>query len=295
MQIMEKHIEGFDISRCSKQSEIGRRRGYSWGELRGLDMSDGHHENREDLLALSRRREEEIAVLLKASKAVLESRPFAETARIIFDHAREITGATSGYIALMTPDGRENEVLFLEAGGLECTVDPELPMPIRGLRADAYRSAKPVCSNNFFESEWYKYLPDGHVELRNVMFAPLVIGGRVRGELGLANKPEDFTRRDEEMAGALGEFAAIALRNARNLDKIQRTVTELQRTLSEVKTLRGIIPICMRCKKIRDEEGYWQQVEVYISEYTDSDFSHGLCDDCAEVLYGREYEENSSE
>jgi GAF domain-containing protein len=258
-------------------------------------MNGNEIESKEELLQLSRRHEEEVSVLLKASKAVLESRPFAETARIIFDHACAITGATSGYIALMTPDGRENEVLFLEAGGLECTVDPELPMPIRGLRADAYRSAKPVCSNDFWESEWYRFLPEGHVELRNVMFAPLVIDGTVRGVMGLANKPEDFTARDEEIAGALGEFAAIALRNARNLDKIQQTVKELQRTISEVKTLRGIIPICMRCKKIRDEEGYWQQVEVYISQSTDSDFSHGLCDDCAETLYGKDFKEEAGE
>lgn len=251
-------------------------------------MGKGENERVEKLLVRYQRQEQEIDVLLRASKAVLEARPFAETARTIFDYAREITGGQSGYIALLSKDGHENEVLFLESGGLDCTVDPELPMPIRGLREIAYREAKPVYSNDFMNSEWAEFMPGGHVVLHNVMFAPLVIEGTVRGVMGLANKEGDFTERDGEMAGALGEFAAMALRNARTLDMLQETVAELKKAISEVKTLRGIIPICSRCKKIRDGEGYWQQVDVYVSEYMEGDFSHGLCDDCMVALYGED-------
>lgn len=52
----------------------------------------------------------------------------------------------------------------------------------------------------------------------------------------------------------------------------------------EVRSLRGMLPICMSCKKIRDDEGYWNQMEVYISERTEADFSHGVCPGCADKL-----------
>lgn len=59
---------------------------------------------------------------------------------------------------------------------------------------------------------------------------------------------------------------------------------ELRKTLDHVKTLSGLIPICANCKKIRDDKGYWQQVEEYLSKRTDAQFSHGLCQQCAEKL-----------
>lgn len=65
----------------------------------------------------------------------------------------------------------------------------------------------------------------------------------------------------------------------------ERLITELKTAFAEVKTLRGIIPICSNCKKIRDDEGYWQQVEEYIQERSEAAFSHGLCHECAEELY----------
>ncbi len=61
---------------------------------------------------------------------------------------------------------------------------------------------------------------------------------------------------------------------------------ELKRTREEIVTLRGIIPICSRCKKIRNEKGYWEQLEAYLAKHSDALFPHGICNDCADVLYG---------
>jgi len=58
----------------------------------------------------------------------------------------------------------------------------------------------------------------------------------------------------------------------------------LERAMTQIKTLRGIVPICMYCKKIRDDKGYWSQVEVYVHNHTEAEFSHGLCPDCAQRL-----------
>ena len=65
----------------------------------------------------------------------------------------------------------------------------------------------------------------------------------------------------------------------------ERLITELKQALSEVKTLRGFIPICSNCKKIRDDQGYWNQIEAYISEHSEAAFSHGICPDCIKKLY----------
>jgi len=62
-------------------------------------------------------------------------------------------------------------------------------------------------------------------------------------------------------------------------------IDKLQKSIDEIKTLSGLLPICSACKKIRDDDGYWQQIEHYISEYTGARFSHGICPDCREKLY----------
>jgi PleD family two-component response regulator len=62
-------------------------------------------------------------------------------------------------------------------------------------------------------------------------------------------------------------------------------VEELSLALEDIKTLRGIVPICSNCKKIRNDEGYWQQVEVYVHNHTEAEFTHGICPDCAKELY----------
>ena len=62
-------------------------------------------------------------------------------------------------------------------------------------------------------------------------------------------------------------------------------IIELQTALDEVKTLRGLIPICASCKNIRDDQGFWQQLETYISTHSDAVFTHGICPECVKKLY----------
>jgi DNA-binding NarL/FixJ family response regulator len=240
--------------------------------------------------AESRARETE--GFLKGARAVLEQTDFQTTARKVFDNCSELIGSTSGYVALLSEDGAENEVLFLEAGGLPCTVDPELPMPIRGLRETAYRTNKAVYDNDFMNSHWVNYMPKGHVRLKNVLFSPLVLNGKTVGIMGLANKKEDFTENDAKIATGFGELAAIALQNSRNLDERDQAenqnvklIEALREALANVKQLSGLLPICCNCKKIRDDKGYWNEIDKYIHDHSEVQFSHGICRECAEKLY----------
>jgi PAS domain S-box-containing protein len=65
----------------------------------------------------------------------------------------------------------------------------------------------------------------------------------------------------------------------------ERLIAELQEALDRVRTLSGLLPICGSCKKIRDDAGYWQRIEAYISDHTGAQFSHGLCPQCADELH----------
>lgn len=62
-------------------------------------------------------------------------------------------------------------------------------------------------------------------------------------------------------------------------------VEQLQRALSEIKTLKGFLPICASCKRVRDDKGYWTQIEMYIREHTEAEFTHGICPECLKKLY----------
>jgi YesN/AraC family two-component response regulator len=91
-------------------------------------------------------------------------------------------------------------------------------------------------------------------------------------------------------AAELARGMAIAVARFADLTALRRLNEELQKALEEVKTLRGILPICSNCRKVRDDEGYWQEVEVYIERHLDLEFSHGLCEQCSKALYPQEYE-----
>lgn len=188
--------------------------------FRGLQANA---ESLRSLLDETWKRTREVSALLEGARSILEHAEFSHSAKAIFDQCKGLTGATAGYVALLSEDGRENEVVFLDSGGLPCNVNPSLPMPIRGLRAEAYRSGKAVFENDFANSKWKAFMPEGHASLQNVLFAPLIDDGRTVGLLGVANKPGGFDEDDARMAAAFGELAAIALFNARTLEHLENS------------------------------------------------------------------------
>jgi two-component system CheB/CheR fusion protein len=82
---------------------------------------------------------------------------------------------------------------------------------------------------------------------------------------------------ENKIEGAVISFIDITER--------RRAEDALQKAFDEIRTLQGIIPICAKCKQIRDDHGFWSQVEVYIRDHTEAEFSHGLCPECAKELY----------
>lgn len=72
-------------------------------------------------------------------------------------------------------------------------------------------------------------------------------------------------------------------------------IDELKRNIDEVKVLKGMLPICAHCKKIRDDNGYWNKLETYLAVHTEAEFSHGMCPKCAKELYGIDYKESQKD
>ncbi len=178
---------------------------------------------RRDALAESRRRGAEVSALLEGARKVLMPQTFKEAARGIFDSCKNLIGASGGYVALLNEDTTEIEVLFADSAGQSCALDPSLPVPIRGLSAEVYRTRKPAYDNEFSKSKRVKFIPKGHVTLENVLLVPMMIGSKTAGMLGFSNKPEGFNGDDARMAAAFAELASIALINSRATESLENS------------------------------------------------------------------------
>ncbi|MEW6233805.1 MAG: response regulator [Candidatus Omnitrophota bacterium] len=93
--------------------------------------------------------------------------------------------------------------------------------------------------------------------------------------------------------GRRGSGRDISKRKAAEREK-ERLIGELQEALSKVKQLSGLLPICSACKKIRDDKGYWNQLEAYIRNHSEADFTHSLCPECAKTLYPEFFANNET-
>ncbi|MCP4653815.1 MAG: hypothetical protein GY856_00200 [bacterium] len=141
-----------------------------------------------------------------------------------------------------------------------------------------------------------------------------IVALRYRNELGLAELEQERTVRNALLGGAVLLLALVGVtgvsyrmqrkahRNLRQAHDRLRTAhealglqkTEIEEALSQVKLLSGLLPMCSHCHKIRDDGGYWQQVEAYISKHSEAEVSHGLCPGCAKELYPEYIGESAS-
>jgi len=110
------------------------------------------------------------------------------------------------------------------------------------------------------------------------------------GAMDYITKPVNAVELLARVTSALTLKQEMDCRKAREAD-LRRSNEELQRALKEVKVLRGLIPICASCKKIRNDGGFWQQLEEYLSEHSEAEFSHGLCQPCIKKLYPGVYQD----
>jgi phosphoserine phosphatase RsbU/P len=102
---------------------------------------------------------------------------------------------------------------------------------------------------------------------------------------GLNSGADDYVSKPYD-PGELRARIDVGRRMVELRARLAEHVRELQQAMSEVQTLRGIIPICANCKSIRDDAGYWTEVETYVSKHSEAGFTHGICPECRKKLYG---------
>lgn len=178
---------------------------------------------------------------------------------------------------------------------------------LKGTPCENVFSGKRVCVNS---KEVVKHFPEDkllvEMGVESYIGAPLLTGeGELLGLLALLDdKPikeiDFYTAIFDFLAARAGaeivksyfeeELKRQVVEKTRELEKINQ---ELKSALAEIKTLRGIIPICSYCKKIRDDHGFWQQVESYMTKHMEASFSHGICPECMEKLYGENSTDNN--
>jgi PAS domain S-box-containing protein len=100
-----------------------------------------------------------------------------------------------------------------------------------------------------------------------------------------------FQEPGGQIAGLIGAIIDITERKDAESKK-EKVIAELKGAIEKVKLLSGLLPICAHCKKIRDDKGYWNQIEAYLHEHSEAEFSHSICPECMKKLYP-EYKKNS--
>jgi PAS domain S-box-containing protein len=132
------------------------------------------------------------------------------------------------------------------------------------------------------------------------------IDGKLAGWRGIDTDISERKHAEEELKKHRDHLKELVAERTQNLQKVNeelraeiferkqaeeallREKEKLQDALAEIKTLSGMLPICASCKKIRDDKGYWNQIEGYIERHSDASFSHGLCPECMDKIYGDE-------
>lgn len=157
------------------------------------------------------------------------------------------------------------------------------------LLAPESKEILPLAQGMDFLNTWITFAPDKAQGLR---INASIIRTHPGGYMLLGG---DVRLSDTEVLDNMSMLSNELANMARDL---KRKNTELQRAQAQIKTLRGIIPICMHCKEIRNDEGYWIRLEEYIAEHSDAQLSHGICDKCMkqnypEVKSEQEHEDDS--
>jgi CheY-like chemotaxis protein len=116
----------------------------------------------------------------------------------------------------------------------------------------------------------------------------VVLTGISDAELGLAavkGGAQDYLVKNEITSTLLLRSIQYAIERLRIVREKEQLIADLQEAMSQIKTLSGLLPICANCKKIRNDEGFWERIESYIAKHTGAGFTHGICPECMKKLY----------
>lgn len=248
-----------------------------------------------------RRRTAQLEALREVSLDITAQLDLESLLRSIVARASELFGDVTGGFYVYRP---EQDVLEWTGSFGPYTVPAGIVLRRgEGLAGRVWETGEPLIVDDYQKWEgraavWKDY------PIVSVMGVPVCWGQRLLGVLVMAaDAHRPFDQADVELLRLFAMQAAIAIRNVSLYEKAQeeiaerrraeeqreKLIAELREALAKVKTLSGLLPICASCKKIRDDQGYWHQVEVYVRDHSEADFSHGICPDCQKKLYPELY------
>ena len=204
-----------------------------------------------NVLKETNERREEISALLESTRYVLEHSDFGDAARAVYELCKRLIGANAGFLALLDDEDGEVTVLLKEGVG------PQEEMDVAGLLSawgprEAFRSGRAAYDNDFAASAASGETAGGRAPLDNILCAPLVIEGEPAGVMGFGNKRGGFSRRDELMASAFSEIAALALRSSHAYEMLEDS-EERFRSVAETAN-EAII-----CVDVDERVTFWNQ------------------------------------
>lgn len=215
------------------------------------------------------------------------------------DEAVRLSGSRIGYFHFVNADHQSIRLYTWSTGTRRICTTVEAthyPIAVAGIWVDCVHRGEPVIHNDYAAEPHRKGLPHGHVALTRDLGVPVFEDGHIVAVLGVGNKDVPYDQADIDFVQLLaGTIWSIVLRKraqerlreevAARTEELRQRNLELQQALDDVRVLSGIVPICSYCKQIRDDQGYWNQLESYLSAHSEARFSHGICPSCARTLF----------
>lgn len=212
----------------------------------------------------------------------------------VLEEMVSMTKSRYGFYGFINDDESEMTIYSWSRDALtDCALDDKpviYPIEKSGIWGNAIRDRKPLIFNDYsLPCKNKKGTPEGHVKINRILSVPIFFNKDRIVAIGcVANKKENYDNDDVNQLNAYLHSAQVLL-ESRKLEDDRQLM--LERALSELKVLRGILPLCSFCKKIRDDKGYWESVDVYIDKYSQADISHSICPDCMKKHYAEDYED----
>ena len=185
-----------------------------------------------------------------------------------------LTKSKAGYLHFVNEDRRTIQLVSWSKGALElCTAEKTAHYPIdqAGIWADSVRLRVPVVHNDYQNMRDKKGYPEGHFHVTRHLSVPIFDAEKLVAVAGVGNKETPYNDSD--------------LRQTLLFMNSMWAILKQKMAVEEIRTLRRILPLCSFCKKIRDDKGYWEQVDIYIHKHSQADISHSICPECMKEHY----------